>query len=73
MSRSIHDVALQLAQQGISSESIRETMRVLAEDAADKAIAWAEAYDRRERLRDREDFADEYMTEARRERERGCP
>ncbi len=67
----VFGVAMHLARRGLSAEDIREAMADMARDAADHAVAWVEERERLANLADREDFADECMTEARREREAG--
>ena len=39
------DAAMELARRGMSADAIRETMRELAEEEAERAIEWAEAWD----------------------------
>lgn len=64
----VREAAMLLAQRGLSAETIREAMRDMADTESDRAIEWADEYERREALADRNDVGDEWAAEALEER-----
>lgn len=68
----VRAIAHELAEQGLSAETIREAMLDMATDASDRAAKYIAEYDTEEAARvaiDREDIADDL--DAREERVRG--